>query len=222
MVNSIKREPPTSTDVSEGGYYVPPGTLLYASPTGHLLNNQYLHKSVVLILSNDPVATVGVVLNRPTPNGIEVDVPNSGPVVLPVLFGGGFKVKTEPGVIWLHNSKKLKALGIGSSIGINHGTSYFKITSKEAITCVAKGVCGVEDFVVISGVSVWTKGEKGIVRGIEGEVVKGKFNVCQGGGHEKLVWGEIRGQAVMKKDRVYRTSLKVRQSKGCELFYTIH
>ncbi|GMH53657.1 hypothetical protein TrRE_jg8797 [Triparma retinervis] len=209
MANSIARGSPTSEDPDnpEGSLYVPPGSVVYAARNEHLLSNQYLHKSVVLILSNDPVATVGIVLNRPTPNGIEVEIPGSGTFVLPVLFGGAYKVKTQPGVIWLHNSKALKDRGVGASLGINKGKSYWKVTSKEAMECVKRGECGVEEFVVVSGVSVWTKGEKGTVRGIEGEVLGGRFRVATSNVMRGL-WDEIMGQSVLRKDGMYRACLK--------------
>ena len=206
MANSIKRGT-NDTATSSGSLYVPPGTVVCASRNGHLLSNQYLHKSAVLVLSNDPIATVGIVLNRPTPNGIEVEIPGKGTFVMPLLFGGAYKVKTEPGVIWLHNNKLLKEKGVGSSLGINPGSSYFKVTSGEAVKCIKAGLCGVKDFVVVSGVSVWTKGEKGTVRGIEGEVLSGRFRVATANVMRNL-WDEITGQNVLRKDGTYRACLK--------------
>ena len=73
---------------------------------------QYFHKACILIIQDDEVASIGLVLNRPSPNGIEITVEGKK-VVKPIMFGGEFSMKNAPPLVWLHNSKSLKDLGVG-------------------------------------------------------------------------------------------------------------
>lgn len=76
------------------------GTLVAASTTSrspHLLNRQYMHKSVVLLIQEDEVASIGVILNRPSGNGVEITVKGER-IVKPILFGGEFSMKVRGGL----------------------------------------------------------------------------------------------------------------------------
>ena len=83
----------------------------------------------------------------------------------------------------------------------------WKCTAQEALKAIEAGKGKISDFVIVSGVSVWTKGEKGIVRGIQGEIGRGKFQVV---GTEKLkvAWDKIVGQKTVGKDSLYRASAR--------------
>ena len=107
-----------------------------------------------------------MILNRPSPNGVEITVSGTK-IVKPILFGGEFSMKDSPPLLWLHNKKSLKAKNLGKPLGLTPNAIY-KCTAREAIKSLEEGTSEVDDFIIVSGVSVWTKGEKGIVRGMKG------------------------------------------------------
>ena len=119
-----------------------------------------------------------MILNRPSPNGVEITVSGTK-IVKPILFGGEFSMKDSPPLLWLHNKKSLKAKNLGKPLGLTPNAIY-KCTAREAIKSLEEGTSEVDDFIIVSGVSVWTKGEKGIVRGMKGEIKKGNFEVVGG------------------------------------------
>mmetsp|Transcript_21721 Transcript_21721/g.51752 ORF Transcript_21721/g.51752 Transcript_21721/m.51752 type:complete len:590 (+) Transcript_21721:76-1845(+) len=131
-----------------------PGTLVRSS-TPILLNEQVFHQSLVLILKNDENMTVGVVLNRPHSTAIIVAGEN-----LPMRYGGRYELDDgDMSELWLHcNHQTLQKARVGEPISKKDEPSIFwKCSRKEAENAVEVGVADANDFLVISGSSVWTK-----------------------------------------------------------------
>jgi putative transcriptional regulator len=132
-----------------------PGTLVRSS-TPVLLDEQVFHQSLVLVLKNDEDMTVGVVLNRPYSTSVSI-----AGTTLPVRYGGRFELDDE-GMpeLWLHcNHQTLQEAKIGEPIS-EYGQAdsiFWKCTRKDAETAVEVGLASANDFLVVSGLSVWEK-----------------------------------------------------------------
>ena len=173
-------------NLASRGELIGPGSLVTASAnqqSPHLLSHQYFHHSLVLILADDEVATVGCLLNRPSPHTMSLRV-NGSTVHKPILFGGEFAVKNNepsPSLLWLFTSKKLRDAGLGKKLGSTNNSPIMKAHPQEALKALQDGVAVPSDFIIVRGITVWTKGEKGTARGIQGEIDAGRFDVCKTG-----------------------------------------
>lgn len=176
VVDNLMRVLDATTN-SPGGYE---GALLRASRTERspfLLKNQEFHKSIVLILVDDETASIGVVLNRPSTKGLDIKVSdkNTGSeriVGIPMRYGGQYAVKGQENLLWLHSSPRMKTREIGSPIG-EAEDDIWKCTAQDVMTGIGQGYAKAEDFVVVSGVSVWAKDFQ--TQGIKGELDSGTF-----------------------------------------------
>ena len=124
-----------------------------------ILNSQHFHKSVVLIIQDDSAVSVGLLLNRISAASIELTIGGSK-VRKAIHFGGEFQMKatdTYKGLLWIHASKSMYKKGCGSPIGMQK--NFFSVSSEAAIGAIKNGTGMLDDFIVVSGVSVWTKGE---------------------------------------------------------------
>jgi len=144
-----------------------------------LLSKQEFHKALVLITNDDDNISVGVMLNRPSTKSLEMSLIDrvTGEkriLSLPIRFGGDYAIKGQASnIMWLHNSRKLKALNIGSPIDSSADKTdtdsvLWKCTQEDATTSISKGYATPFDFILISGVCIWTKGDGGMARGIQG------------------------------------------------------
>ncbi len=198
MQNSKGKTEDTSSDFT-------PGHIVRASSeerSPYLLQSQELHKSVVLILSDDALCTVGVVLNRPAAKGLDIRIKASAGdrvVTLPLRYGGQYTVKGQEPLLWLHNSDILRQAKIGSPVGkdaLEQGI--WKCTASDVTKAVKSGLASPTDFVVVSGVSLWPK------KGLQGEllpqlrkdVMEGKF-VDVDPKRTKVLWSELTKQEVL-------------------------
>jgi putative AlgH/UPF0301 family transcriptional regulator len=187
------------------GEDVAEGTLVRASSlprSPFLLDTQEMHKATVLIISDDENISVGVILNLPSSKGIDIQIidkttRSKRTVVIPVRYGGKYAVKGAEPLLWLHASQTLRAAGIGSEVGLNQN-NLFKCTKLDVTTAISQGLATPDDFLVVSGVSVWTKGIRGIARGMQGEVQMGRFEVVPRGATQS-VWDALRKQDVLTK-----------------------
>lgn len=185
------------------GEDVKEGVLVRASSADRspfLLKKQEYHKSVILIISDDENISVGVMLNHPAAKGLEMKIEDkstrkSSTVSIPLRYGGEYAVKGQHPLLWLHCSPNLRSQQVGSEIGAEGG-GIWKCSQEEATAAIGQGLAAPEDFVVISGVSVWTKGEGGILRGMQGEVQKGNFEVVPSG-QVQSVWDKLQKQEVL-------------------------
>lgn len=140
---------------SERACNLAPGTLVRSS-TPILLDEQVFHQSLVLILQNDDNMAVGIVLNRPYSTSVSIAGKS-----LPLRYGGRFRLDVE-GVseLWLHcDHHILQEAKIGEPIsedGKAHSI-FWKCSREDAETAVEVGLANAEDFLVVSGLSVWNK-----------------------------------------------------------------
>ena len=187
------------------GEDVAEGTLVRASSlprSPFLLDTQEMHKAIVLVISDDENISVGVILNLPSAKGLDVQLidkttRSKRTVVIPLRYGGKYAVKGAEPLLWLHASQTLRAAGIGSEVGLNQN-NLFKCTKLDVTTAISQGLATPDDFVVVSGVSVWTKGIRGIARGMQGEVQMGRFEVVPRAATQS-VWDTLRKQDVLTK-----------------------
>uniref|UniRef100_A0A7S4JZ62 Uncharacterized protein n=2 Tax=Odontella aurita TaxID=265563 RepID=A0A7S4JZ62_9STRA len=218
MVMSSKKEGKEGAGAEEmsGGGVVTEGALLRAGSMDRspfLLSNQEYHKSVVLVISDDEYLTVGVLLNRPAAKGLEMEIVNEASggkrrkVTVPLLYGGQYAVKGQSPLLWLHCSDDLRSAEVGSPFG-DAVKGIFKCSQDEATRAISAGVAKPDDFLVVSGVSVWTKGDAlvgggGMMgelppSGLEGEVDAGRFEVV-GPDRVNDVWRALQRQEVVTK-----------------------
>lgn len=187
----------------EVAHHVTPGTLLRASGSERspfLLQEQELHKSVVLVLSDDDEVSIGAILNRPAAKGLDIQIANKqdeelGRITLPLRFGGQFAIKGEDNHQWLHCNSVLRMAGLGKPIGEDHIDGVWQCTADDVTLAISKGLAVPEDFFVVTGVTAWHKGEGG-VGGIRGEVAKGNFEIVPEN-QVKDVWDALSRQEVL-------------------------
>ena len=167
-----------SSSISEGSILRASG----ADRSPFLLDNQELHKALVLIIAQDAAYSLGVILNRPAAKGLEVKLDSKSgagtrTVDLPLRYGGQYAVKGTEQVLWLHCSSRLRDAGIGSPVGDLNRDGVWKCTMKDVTSAIGQGIAAPEDFVVISGVMVWAKRDGMGGQGMDGEVGEGRFEV---------------------------------------------
>ena len=185
------------------GQSVLPGHIVRSTSAARspfLLDDQELHKSVILVLSDDEKLTVGVILNRPAAKGVDIqvsrkDIGRSDIHTVPLRFGGQYAVQGEDPMTWVHCSDVLRRAGFGSPIGeANNGV--WKCTAEEVTMAISQGFATVEDFFVITGVSVWSK-ENGS-RGMQGEIESGRFEIIPST-QTQAVWDSLSRQQVLNE-----------------------
>ena len=190
------------------------GSLVSASAMDRspfLLQKQEFHTSIVLILKDEKIATVGVILNRPSTKGIDIqvdDLKTGGKkvVTIPLRFGGSYSVQGTESLLWIHSSRIARESRIGSPINEIHGI--WKCTTKDVMKAVGQGIVPPEDFFAISGVSVWVKDEKGNKeQGIQGELELGNFEMVPESVRENA-WKLLKQQVVLKESN-FVDSLKL-------------
>jgi len=71
----------------------------------------------------------------------------------------------------------MRKLNIGAPLGANSEAVIWKCHPDQVAMAIEQQLANPQDFMVVSGVSVWTKGDKGKARGIQSEVAIGNFEV---------------------------------------------
>mmetsp|Transcript_24090 Transcript_24090/g.28911 ORF Transcript_24090/g.28911 Transcript_24090/m.28911 type:complete len:275 (+) Transcript_24090:1-825(+) len=168
------------------GESVEEGSLVRASSVERspfLLESQELHKSVVLIIMDDENISVGAILNRPAAKGLDINITDkttskSKNIELPLRFGGQYAIKGSEPLLWIHCNERLKEAKVGSEIG-NGKSGIWKCVGDDVTAAIAQGLAKPEDFMVISGLSVWPKGEGSLENGMDGQVKQGNFEIIQ-------------------------------------------
>ncbi|GKY99714.1 hypothetical protein MPSEU_000925400 [Mayamaea pseudoterrestris] len=165
-----------------------------------LFDNQELHKALILVLSDDDKYTVGAIINRPAAKGLDLHVTrkNTGKsqtLTLPLRFGGQFSVNGAEPLLWVHRSESLRSMGVGAPIGPAE-TGIWKCTNEEVTKAISHGVASADEFFVITGVSVWTKENANVPKGLQGEIERGQFEIVP---HHKAkdVWDALSSQRVL-------------------------
>ena len=142
---------------AEGSDGVDVGTVLRAGSScadRFLLNDQFLIKSLVLLVHTIADVHIGVVLNRPTSNVIEfhdTERPRRR-----ICFGGDSRVRgggldiDSNGLMWLHAKSDFG--------GVQHGESgVWRLPALKAAQLVQEGTANLDDFILVSGVTPFDK-----------------------------------------------------------------
>ena len=109
---------------------------------------QYLHKSLVLCIADEPEMVLGLVLNRPS--GANVKFRTTGQTVRINL--GGEQVMGSNQMLLLHRRSDLKATSIAvGDFGLK------QISVGEADKAMQSGEASAADFLVVSGLVVWPR-----------------------------------------------------------------
>ncbi len=116
-----------------------------------LLEKQQFHHSIILVLLSSDTLALGCMLNHPATKCCEI-----GGKAIPVRYGGDYAIKGQSPMMWLHSSQTLRDLGVGTPSG-EHQKDIFKCTQEEATKAILCGVANANDFLVMSGVCVWSK-----------------------------------------------------------------
>lgn len=164
---------------AEGPDIVEPGMLIRASsiPSRYLLNEQYLHKSIILVLHESDDASVGLVLNIPTSDSITLDTPGGKKVDFTIRYGGASGVSGEDPLIWLHCSRALRKLGIGNAIDSDISSQVWVCTVDQVMEALDLGLALPREFLVIQGFSAWEKQQHGSAGGIVGQLRSGNLEL---------------------------------------------
>jgi putative AlgH/UPF0301 family transcriptional regulator len=179
------------------------GALVRASASDRspfLLENQMLHKSVVLIISDDKAATVGVILNRPSTQGLDIKIDSKNPETqknerIPMIYGGPYSVQGgNKSVLWLHRSSPLREAKIGSPVGTNTSHLIRMCSTQEVIKAVGSLVTA-DEFLAVIGVQVWVK-DGAARQGIEGELELGRFEVVPDSSADEI-WSLLKRQQIL-------------------------
>ena len=202
-------------DLSEAAFtsvVVKDGMLLRATDkerSPFLLDDQALHKSLVLIIAENEAMSVGVILNRPSVKGLSVTMreksssnnEDDGPVRqlnVPLRYGGPYTVKGSEPLLWLHCNSVLKTARVGAPVGDDEA-GLWKCTHQDMMLAVGRGLATPEDFLVATGVSVWSKGPWGkTTRGMQGEIQEGRFEVVPLS-HTEDVWNALLRQSIVNE-----------------------
>ena len=166
-----------------------------------LLDNQVLHKSVVLILKDEDQATVGVVLNRPSTQGLDIKVENQDTGKekkerISMCYGGPYSIQgLDNSILWLHCSKALSDAKIGNPVGPDQAHNIHMCSMQDVMKGVGSGLAKADEFLAVSGVHVWIKGP-GASRGIEGELEAGNFDLLESSIADDL-WSVLKKQQIL-------------------------
>lgn len=165
------------------------GTVLRATSSKSnpfLLQDQEYYKSILLVIQEDDSISVCVILNLPTSSSIEIEIADDedsedNRVGFDMLerYGGRFNdisSNEDSNLIFLHCNDELKADKIGHPVGKGN-SEVWSIGTEEVVKAIAEGKARPEDFLVISGLSVWEKAPGGVAGGIEAELNKGLFEI---------------------------------------------
>jgi putative AlgH/UPF0301 family transcriptional regulator len=195
---------------------VSPGTLVRAGSNDRspfLLEKQEFHKSIVLIIAEDENLTIGIILNHPSTKAVEMELIDKvtgakRELQIPIRFGGMYSIQGQSPLFWMHLNPKLRDAEIGSPVG--PGSDVWKCTQNEATGAINQGVARPSDFIIATGLSVWTKNTPGN-DGIQGEIRNGNFEVIPSSKYS-TVWEKLRSQ----KDVLTKINLIKHISNGGE------
>jgi putative transcriptional regulator len=148
------------------------GSSLDVSP--FLLQDQFLHKSTVLILQETDDASLGLVLNLPSTDSYTVEMSNGSTITFPIRYGGPGGDGDEDPLIWLHSKESRKTMTIEKKLDEEDTRGIWACSLEHVIDSIESGIATPDDFIVVQGFCVWEKEQAGS-GGIKGEVMAGKF-----------------------------------------------
>ena len=121
-----------------------------------ILEKQYLHKSVLLVLDDSAVATVAVVLNRRSCNTVLFQRRSEaeGQGCRRAIHFGGEYTSNKGRLLWLHRSESLKKASVGSPVGFGE---VWLCDGEEALKAIQAGTAAESDFLLVRGFCLWLK-----------------------------------------------------------------
>ena len=197
-----KKEMTAKNKSNQGSLKPKVGSLVRASSADRspfLLNNQEFHKCIVLVLNDDKDLAAGIILNLSASKGMDIqitdkDTNDKRTITIPLRYGGAYAIKGQSNMMWLHSKKNLRDAEIGSPINNDDDNSssgsIFRCSQEQAIKAIELGVASPQDFLVVTGISIWTSG------GMQKEVDAGNFEVVPNERVDK-VWSALQTQEVL-------------------------
>jgi putative AlgH/UPF0301 family transcriptional regulator len=170
------------------------GSSLQVSP--FLLQDQFFHKSVILILQETDSLSVGITLNLPTSESYTVDLSDGSTVDFAIRYGGPSGDDGAEPLLWLHCSEALKKMGVGKPIPNGDVTGVWTCTIDQVIHAIETGFDS-GDFILVQGFCKWEK-EAGS-GGILGQVMSGQFEAITTNNLNN-VWALLRKQNQLSED----------------------
>ncbi|KAK3255751.1 hypothetical protein CYMTET_35084 [Cymbomonas tetramitiformis] len=146
----------SSLDGASAAAAVAAGTLLMSeAPSQFVLEQQYLHKSLVLLLQCAPDATLGVILNRPSDSLAQVSSPDAEKEPSRrLMFGGPAMSSTS---FLLHRKPDLMELESTGTVQL--GESGIFLSANILASTFDSGLVTLGDFLIVSGLVAWQGAE---------------------------------------------------------------
>jgi putative AlgH/UPF0301 family transcriptional regulator len=171
------------------------GSSLEVSP--FLLFDQLLHQSTVLIFQDTESASVGLILNLPTPDSFLLEMPDGNSIDFPLRYGGPSDVDDEQPLIWLHSSVALKAMRIGKPLDKDGEGVVWTCTVDQVKQAIDLGYAFPEEFMLVQGFTVWEKQEG--AGGISGQLLSGTFEEVKQDALDRI-WSSLLSQTKLSED----------------------
>ena len=167
------------------------GTILRASSNNVspflVGQEQFFHKSTILILQESDICSIGVMLNLPTTDSYQIQLDDGTIVDFIIRYGGpggggGSDDEDEyedAPFLWLHCSQTLKKMGIGKSLAGTFGKKFgaWSCSIDQVIEALESNLATPDDFLVVQGFCVWEKEENDLAGGMLGQVISGNFEI---------------------------------------------
>jgi putative AlgH/UPF0301 family transcriptional regulator len=193
-----------------------------SSPSSpYLLDGQFFHKSTILLIQDSPDSSVGVILNLPTKES-QVLKTQRGDYSFPIRYGGPSGTTENGQMFWLHDSKKLKAAGIGVPVikfsdnfpNLGHATGpsscVYVCQQEDVRRAIESGEASPEDFLLVKGFCAWDKGA-GSSGGLTGQILDGNIEDThwwqKTPTERDLLWNALRFQKRLESEMALRHNL---------------
>ena len=175
------------------------GSSLEVSP--FLLFEQLLHQSTVLVFQDTESASVGLILNLPTPDSFLLEMPDGKSISFPIRYGGPSDVDDEQPLIWLHCSMALKGMRIGRPLSLDKDGEGVVWTCNvdQVKQAIDLGYAFPEEFMLVQGFTVWEKQEG--AGGISGQLLSGTFEEVKQDELDRI-WSLLLTQTTLSEDNL--------------------
>jgi putative AlgH/UPF0301 family transcriptional regulator len=192
----------------ENGATIGKGTVLRgasSSMSPFLLHEQLFHKSTVLTFQDDDDLSVGLILNLPTTDSYILETPNGKTITFNIRYGGpsGADNEEQP-FIWLHCSKGLRKLAIGTRLN-DEEQGIWTCTVDEVAQAIDSGFALPAEFMLVQGFSIWEK--EGGAGGMRGQLLEGNFEVAASDQIENM-WTLLLSQKCLSDESTLEWNVK--------------
>jgi putative transcriptional regulator len=181
------------------------GSSLEVSP--FLLFDQLLHQSTVLIFQDTEAASVGLILNLPTPDSFLLKMPDGKTIEFPIRCGGQSGVGDEAPLIWLHCSMALKGMRIGKPLDKDVEGIVWTCTVDQVKQAIYLGYASPEEFMLVQGFTVWEKQEG--AGGVSGQLLSGNFEEVMPDELDRI-WSLLLSQTKLSEDNLDKNLRKAK------------